>query len=324
MSDLPGPDARTPLVAVVMPVYNGARFLDESLRSAREQTLTDVEIVVVDDGSTDGSLAIAARHAAEDRTVRVVARVNGGVAAARNAGMQLTDAPFIALLDQDDIALPSRLERQLQFLLENPDVAVIGTHGWRIGEDGRELGVFDVGPMSREHFEDLRVCNEVIYLLASSVMFRRQVALSVGGFRDVEFAEDADLWTRIADEHVVLALPERLVRYRVHPSSDSSKYFFRQMESASLIKANCWRRRSGLPEIGLSSLRAELASDPFRIRFRRNAIWRSQYCYRIAGGRLANRDPTGLAWLALSFVFAPAVPVHRLRRQLIPWLVAKR
>src|SRR6185295_2958491 len=164
--------------------------------------------------------------------------------------------------------------------------------GWRIGGDGRELGVFDVGPVTREEFAGLHARNEVIYLLASSVMFRRDVAVSIGGFREVDLAEDADLWTRIADDHIVLGLPERLVRYRVHPGSISSQNFFRQMESARLVKANCARRRGGLSEIGIKELRAELAAEPLHARVRRNATWRSQYCYRIAGGRLPNRDLT--------------------------------
>ena len=96
------------------------------------------------------------------------------------------------------------------------------------------------------------------------------------------------------------------------------------MESAALVEANCRRRRSGLSEIGVGTLRAELGAQPPFTRIRRMATWRSQYCYRVAGGLLANRDPTGLAWLALSFVIAPMVPVGRLRRQLIPWLVARR
>jgi glycosyltransferase involved in cell wall biosynthesis len=313
-----------PLVAIVIPVYNAERYLDETLRSARTQTLTAIEILVVDDGSRDGSLDIAKSHATEDARVRVVSIPNGGAPAARNVALRLAEAPFVALLDADDISLPERVERQVRFLLANPDVAVLGTHGWRIGQDGRELGVFDVGPVDREHFASLRARDEVIYLLASSVMVRREVALAVGGFRDVKYAEDADLWTRIADDHIVLAISDRLVRYRIHPASDSSRHFFVQMKNALLIKANCSRRRSGAAEIDLVTLDAELNAQPLPTRIRRAATWRSQYCYRVAGGLLANREPAGLAWLALSFVIAPMVPVNRLRRQILPWLVARR
>jgi glycosyltransferase involved in cell wall biosynthesis len=313
------------LVAVIVPVYNGERFLHEALRSVRTQAFASLGIIMIHDGSTDTSPEIAQRHVAEEPRVGLVSKQNRSVAAARSTGIELTDAPLVALLDAYDVSLRERFEREVQFRAENPDLAAVGTHGWRIGQDGGEFGVFDVAPISREHFAELRARNEVIYLLASAVMLRRDVAASVGGFRDVTYAEAPDLsWTRIADEHVVLGVADRLVRYRVHPGSDSSRHFFRQMESERLIKANCRPRRSGLPEIGIGALRGELRAEPMRTQIRRHATWRSQFSYRVASGLLANRDPNGLAWLALSFVIAPAIPVGRLCRHLIPWLVARR
>ena len=307
-----------------MPVFNVEPYLDEAIASARAQTFQDIEIVIIDDGSTDGSLAIAERHAAVDPRVHVVSQANGGVAHARNVGLSLARAEWVALLDGDDVALPERLDRQMDYLASHADVAVVGTWGWRIGTNGQELGVFDVGPRDAAHFRVLREHNKAIYLLASSVVMSPSVAVGVGGFREGLFgAEDIDLWTRIADAHVVGILPERLIRYRVHASSLSNTVFFRNQMVQMLVSANAARRRSGRAEMTLAALQAELAAQRMPVRARRRLTWTSMYCYRMAGGLLADRDPRGAAWLVASFLLWPPVPLKRLRRQIAPWMRAR-
>ena len=314
----------SPRVTVVVPAYNAEAFLDETLRALRAQTLEDIEIIVVNDGSRDGTAALARKHAEEDRRVRVVNQPNSGVHAARNNGIRLARAPLVALSDADDVSLPERLERQAAFMDANPDVAALGTHGWRVGADGQELGVFDVGPYSRDHFARLRATDEPIYLLTSSAVFRRDLAIDLGGFRYFEgMAEDLDFWTRISDEHLVLTLRERLVRYRVHPKSASSTRFFRQSEDALLIRENAVRRRRGQPELSADEYHAHLLREPLPKRLSRAMRWRSKYYYRVAGGLLANRRPAGLWWLFLSFVTHPPTAIERLRDQVLPWLRAR-
>ena len=314
----------TPLVSVVIPVFDNEAYIDDAIASARAQTLHDIEIIVIDDGSTDGSRAIADRHAAADQRVRVVSQANQGVARARNTGLRLARAAWVALLDGDDLALPERLERQLAFLADHPAVAVVGTWGWRIGTHSQELGVFDVGPRDEAHFHELRAQDATIYLLASSVVLSKAAALAVGGFRDGLYgAEDVDLWTRLADDHVVTVVPERLTRYRVHASSMSNAVFYRNQVVQLLVAANAARRRTGRPELSLAAFQAELATQPTGIRARQRLVWTSMYCYRMAGGLLADRDPRGAVWLGASMLLWPPVPLGRLRRQMVPWLRAR-
>lgn len=322
-SERGGHEEEPPLVSVVIPVYNCEAFFDETLRSARAQTLRDIEIIVIDDGSTDGSMSIAERHASADQRIRLFRQPNSGVASAQNHGVREARAPWIALLGADDVALPQRLERQLAYLSAHPRTKVLGTYGWRIGARGRELGAFDVGPRDQAHFERLRSANEAIYLLASSVVFSRDVALAAGGFRELDVAEDVDLWTRIADYHLVEALPERLVLYRVHTASMSSAALFRQLEAALWISAASARRRAGLPELTRDEFHSLLKSEPLHRRVRRHLRWTSQYCYRIAGGLLADRRARGFLWLLASFLVWPPVPVWRLKQQMVPWLTAR-
>ncbi len=310
-------------VSVIIPGYNSGRYIDETLRSARAQTLTSIEIIVVDDGSTDDTVDIAKRHASDPR-VRVISQANAGIASVRNHGIRVARAPWIALLDADDVALPERLDRQIAFLERHPDLALLGTHGWRIGSEGHELGVIDLGPLSPEHFTKLRESGEAIYLLPSSAMFKRDIVMSLGGFRgSAGVADDVDLWTRMADHNLILTLPERLVRYRVHAMSASSQRFFLQMEEALRVGENAIRWRSGRPEIDVMTFHQMLASGSRFERIRRCLEWRSKYSYRKAGGLLADRRWSGLWWLARSFLLWPAVPIDRLHRQVWPWFLAR-
>jgi glycosyltransferase involved in cell wall biosynthesis len=313
--------AYEPVASFVIPVHNNGAYLDAALRSARAQTVHDLEIIVVDDGSTDGSLAIAQRHAAEDPRVRVVAQVHLGLSEARNHGLRLARAKWVALQDADDISLPARVERQLAFLREHPDVAALGTYGWRIGVDGRRLSVQDIGPRDRAHLAQICARGEAIWLNTSSTMLSRDLVLQLGGFRSMYgVAEDVELWTRLADDHLVLALPERLHEYRIHRASVSMTRFFEQMEQWLQIQVNATRRRSGEPELDLASFRSWQRSRPLPERLLRAATWRSRYCYRMAGARLIDHDPRGLLWLAAAWVVAPNVPLGRLHRQMLPWL----
>jgi glycosyltransferase involved in cell wall biosynthesis len=305
-----------------MPVYNTGRYLAPALDSILGQTIIDLELIAVDDASQDGSYGVLERYAAHDPRVRIMRQAHAGTAAALNAGIQLAQSSWIAVHGSDDLSLPGRLERQLEFLAANPDLAALGTWGWRLGSRGRDVSVFDAGPVTRAEFNQLRSDNEAIYLLASSVVLSRDVVLGLGGFRtSAGSAEDIDLWTRIADAHTVLALPERLVRYRIHASSVSTTRFFHQMEDAMRVRENAIRRRSGLAELDYETFHAVLGAQPTRRRVARMLRWRSQYCYRVGGGLLADGRPRGVLWLAFSFALWPGLPAERLKRQLLPWLL---
>ena len=311
-----GPD-----VSVIMPAYQHAAFIDEAISSIRCQTLENLELVVVDDGSADGSLAIAQRHAVADHRVRVIRTEHGGPSAARNRGIDVSRAPWIAFLDDDDVALPSRLERQLDFLRANTGVDATGTFGWRIGSRGLESGVVEMGPTTTGEFRALRDNNEIVYLLTSSVMVSRHILVALGGFRTISGAgEDVDMWCRIADDHEIRVMPEYLVRYRVHSHSLSSQRFFTQARTTLLVKENMRRRRIHLTEIGPLEFQTVLEAAPWLSGARRRIGWQARLWYRRGGALLADRDIRGLGWLTASFVLSPLDTIERLATQLLPWL----
>ncbi len=184
----------TPRVSVVMPVRDGERFLREALDSTLAQTLDDLELIVVDDGSTDATPAILAEAAQRDSRVRVQRQEPGGLTVALNAGCALARAPLIARMDADDVMLPDRLERQVAYLDAHPDVALLGGGIVLVDETGREIDREPGRPQL-----DFLVRNELTH---ATVMMRADAFRALGGYR-LDQSEDYDLWLRFDERYGV-------------------------------------------------------------------------------------------------------------------------
>lgn len=241
-----------PRVAVVMSVYNGEPYLEAAVRSVLDQTFTDFELVAVDDGSTDGSRAILDRLAADDPRVRVLGRPNTGVAGARNDGLAHTRAPLIACLDADDLAHPTRLEKQIAHLDAHPDVGLLATGFRRIGADGaatpahpheRDVWARDHGVLARL-LAGGRNC-----IVHSSVVFRRAAFDAAGGRYDRRFAvaHDFELWLRMSEHTRLACLPEVLTDYRVHADSLCARRGPESITDVERAVRGHWRRVGAPP-----------------------------------------------------------------------------
>ncbi len=216
-----------PTFTVIVPCFNGAATLDETLGSARAQTATDLEILVVDDGSTDDSAAIADRHAAADDRVRVVRETNRGVGAARNAGLALARGRYVSFLDADDLLEPEKLARQGQVLDAEPGVGLVICDGRVIDAAGRETWptLVDLRRFAG-HPPLLTICLAGGPFPPVVPLARTALVRAAGGFdedRRVSGWADIACWMRLAlaglDYHV---LPDRLVRYRSTSTSMSA------------------------------------------------------------------------------------------------------
>ena len=306
-----------PVVTVILAVFNGKDYLDEAVDSVQRQTLRNWRLIVIDDGSTDGTHDIATKRAADDERISVIRQSNAGVAAARNAGLRAATTRWVALLDHDDLYLPPKLERQMAFLERNPDIACLGTWGRRIGSRGRALGTFDVGPLTPEHFARMRADDRLIYMLACSVVFDRNVALALGGFRpEPGGTEDVDLWNRMADSHLIQTLPERLVLYRVHGASVSATKLHVQRLSSERLALNNRHRRAGRREICHEEFLAEWERQPEATQMAARRTTQSLALYRQGGGMLADRNPLGLWYMLRSAWLRPVPIANRVVRQL--------
>jgi hypothetical protein len=236
-----------PLVSVVMSVRDEERFVAQAVESILAQTLPDLELVVVDDASTDRTPEILSTQARRDARLRVC-RLPGrsGLAAALNLGCGQARGTLIARMDGDDVALPHRLASQVAFLRAHPDVALVGGGAIVIDAAGRPLDTRcpPAGDAQIRASLDRRNC-----LIHSTVTLRRDALRALGGYRAAFLhAEDYDLWLRFAERHRLANLPEPVLRYRVHGTQVSQHALEQQVVSTLAAQVAARRRRAGEAE----------------------------------------------------------------------------
>lgn len=210
----------TPRVSILLPVRNEERLLPAALASLFRQTLTDWELIAIDDGSTDSTGALLAAAAADPR-VRVCQQPAKGLVAALNTGLALCRAPLVARMDGDDICHPRRLELQAAFLDTHSGTTVVACRVRHVPRQRLTEGMlaYEVWQNSLlDHATIMRDRFVETPLTHPSVMFRRAKVQSLGGYRDCGWAEDYDLWLRLADAGARFArLPEELFYWRDRP-----------------------------------------------------------------------------------------------------------
>lgn len=234
----------TPAVSVLMTVFNTKAYLREAIDSILSQTVQDFELIVIDDGSTDGGWELIQELAARDARVVPLRRdVRGGASAGLNLGLARARGQLLTRQDSDDVSLPSRLAAQMAFLEGNPDVGVVGTGAVMIDPEGRPLRDFTVPETNAEIQATLldRMC------LGPHVMIRRS-AFEAAGLRfdeSLSGSEDYDLCLRLAEVTSIVNLREQLYLYRQHPSSVSHLQRHRQLRRKAIALENALVRRHG-------------------------------------------------------------------------------
>lgn len=244
-----------PKVSVVMAVYNGLPYLAAAVDSILRQTMEDLELIIVDDGSTDDSAAVIAGYEKQDARIRVLHQQNAGLAAARNAGIALARGEFIAMMDSDDESLPARLEKQAGFLRANPDVAAVACRCVLIDAEGRALKVQRERTPLQEAGLPLEVqVRRVIVQTNQTVMLRAKVAGDMGGMVYRPFftvLQDFDLSFRLAEKHRLANLNGApLYRYRQYapdkkPANLSSRDQALRWHCGSAAVLSAWARQNG-------------------------------------------------------------------------------
>ena len=222
---------RTPLVSVVMPAFNVARFIADAVRSVLTQSLTDLELIIVDDGSTDGTLDRLEPF--DDPRLRVVAQANAGSSAARNAGLRDASGYYVAFLDADDWWRRDKLQRHVDVLDAHPDVDLTFSRSQIVDEGGRATGRTSRRVSGRVSFRQLLIENVVNN--GSAVVMRRDALRRVGRFDTaLRACVDLDLWLRVARlrPHNCLCLDEVLTVYRMRQGQITKDW--RRMEEAWL------------------------------------------------------------------------------------------
>lgn len=206
-----------PRVDAIICCHDYGRFLAEAIESVLAQTYPNIAIVVVDDGSTDDTAAVAARYA--DRGVRYLYRSQGGAGRARNTGLRASCGPLIAFLDADDAWLPDRVAAGVEHLQRHPEIALVAAHAFACDEAMRPSSIVHAlrGPASGRMLEALLVHNVV--LNPSSVLIRRSALEAAGGFSEIAFGEDWDTWIEIAKRFPIGFIDQVVALVRRHSGS---------------------------------------------------------------------------------------------------------
>lgn len=207
-------------VDALMTVYNGERFIAQTIESIRAQTLQDWRFIIVDDCSTDSTPEILAAAASQDSRIVVLKGEHQGIASAANVGFAKVTAPLLARIDADDIAAPERLAIQRQYLDSNPDVVAVGSYVRLINPEGRRLGLRKAPVEPTEVSNTLKIRNCMCH---PSSMIRTDTLRKIGGYRSkFHNSLDYDLWLRLSEVGRISNQPLELLFYRRHPSQVSA------------------------------------------------------------------------------------------------------
>jgi len=239
----------TPLVSVLLPVFNSENYLNESIESILSQSFQDFELIIINDGSTDNSRNILEKFALEDPRIRVFDQENTGIIGALNRGLQLARGKYIARMDSDDVSLPNRLSRQVEYMDTHPQVGACGT--W-IRYHGHKEGEWQT-PIDNQTIRCKLLFESV--LAHPTVMMNRDI-LNMHNLcyrYDYQHAEDYDLWVNIAQHADLANIPEVHLLYRIHSGQIVQRYATLKIESANRI------RHRQLQMLGINPTPDELA-----------------------------------------------------------------
>jgi len=239
---------QSPLLSVIMPVYNGEKYLSETIESILNQTFTDFELLILNDNSTDGTQAIIENYQQKDSRIKVIVKeANVGPANLRNEGFSLSKGEYIALMDADDIALPTRFEKQVQVLNAKPEVGVCGT--WFTFFGGKK----DKTVRQPENHAKIKVSFLSSCSIGNPTVMVRKSALGAYRFENQYVpVEDYDLWSRMITATDFYIVQESLLKYRQHDSNISKTKIENVNRSVRAVKINM------LKQFGIDSSDAEI------------------------------------------------------------------
>lgn len=225
-----------PSLSVVMPVFNCESFLEEAVVSILNQTYRNFELIIIDDGSTDGSLSLLKKLAQTDSRIKLISRENRGLVHTLNEGILVARAPWIARMDGDDISHPDRFQCQIDFLQKNNQVDILGSAIQLFGDGANRIKKY---PTSHQGIQ-YNLMFESSFAHGSVVMNALKLKRMMYNFQ-MEYAEDYDLWIRCSMAGWQMAnLPEVLLFYRQHARQSSVKKFAKQQELSVELRTPYW------------------------------------------------------------------------------------
>jgi len=239
-----------PLVSVIMGVFNRQQFLAEAIESVLNQTLPDFEVILVNDGSTDRSLEILGLYAQRDSRIIVISsEANRGIARSLNVGISRARAEYLAVMDSDDVALPGRLETELNYFKAHDEIALLGSHAKLVDSRGAEIRAEVDLPPDHHDIDDALLAGGWP-IIHPTVMMRTSVIQALGGYNE-RFRSNVDheLFLRVAEKWKLANLQDVLLLYRVHHqamTAQRSRMDHRVVQQ-TIIREACERRSLPYP-----------------------------------------------------------------------------
>lgn len=281
-----------PAASVIFPIYNGGKYLDAAIESILSQTFNDFELLLLDDGSTDGSLGRLEYYASQDSRCKVFSSANRGLVDTLNEGVNLAVGDILFRMDHDDISLPGRFEKQIDYLAEHPECVLVGSRVLLIDPDG--MPIMEMGDRMVHEEIDEGLSWGGAFIFHPAVAMRKSVVQQIGGYRaEYGYAEDLDLFLRMAEVGRLANLPEVLVWYRQHTSSMSYAGRDRQFKSILAATADARLRRNNNVDTVPPGMWSDKDADSTIADVHRKWAW-----WALANGNLATARKH--AWKALS------------------------
>jgi glycosyltransferase involved in cell wall biosynthesis len=299
-----------------MPTHNREAYVGQAIESVLNQQHAEFELIIVDDASTDGSVAVIDHYARRDRRIRVARHAeNRGLVAGLNDGLKLARHDLVARMDDDDIMLPARLRRQIEFMQAHPDKSVVSAWAYLINESGKIIGRSCPEVDLERGMAELRP-ELFLELIHPATMYRRRDVLQVGGYRATAL-EDRDLWGRLVTAGYRLAVqPEFLMCQRRHGHSLMSTDLNRLFEFGDFIDFNIVRRLRAGEELTFEQYVDYIASSPFAVRLAKTMKRRSGAAFRRAIASYSERSWLPFAGnLVLAMTLAPFGTANRIKRK---------
>lgn len=242
-----------PSVSVILPVYNAAPYVKEAVQSILSQEYENFELIIIDDGSADASGTILRDLASKDTRIHLIQRENKGLIATLNEGLSLAHAPLIARMDADDVSLPNRLTLQVERMMLEPGLAVLGG-GIRYMDSAGSVGRAVAYPMGRKVDTTLLWGAPVAH---PATMIRTEAARCVGGYPDAfPHAEDYAFWVRLREQGRIDNLSQTILHYRMHGQSMS--HVHAPMQRSSTLRAQALWLAGTQPSLALMTIPSDI------------------------------------------------------------------
>lgn len=294
----------TPHVSVIMPVFNQEQYITETIESVLNQTFSNFEFIILDDGSVDDSAKIIREFANKDSRITALFDVNRGQGAATNALVAIAKSDWCIFLDADDVMLLDRIEKQVLFHSANPGIDASSSHMYYMDENSKVFGVSNYPFLKTvEECIDSRINKKIITCWYGSLMISKESFIDSGGLRtDIWPGLDLEFFHRFIDKGFVLVvIQDALTKYRIHSSSITNSNPIATVESISYVHHCINLRRAGKPEITRKEFDVMRANANFIKRLNR-----IRYSYAQALSKRASFAIMKRNFVEFSYLFATA------------------